>query len=158
MTLIKLTSNKEAGRQSTFVSGQCVSDSLHFVTQTLREVYPASTHHLYIICTMLDQRQWVFLMDLFRFVFFRRLFSGQVGPYDGFQRSFNQLIFPLRPGFFSFQYNIAYVVLLCFVIEMVWSKHVNWNILRTSPCMYYVLCATVFFGQIMHSHFYGTIN
>ena len=64
---------------------------------------------------------------------------------------FNQLIFSLSSRIFSFQFNIACVVLSCFVIEMVWYKYVHWNsYAHVYPCMYYILCVIVLFWQIIH--------
>ena len=36
------------------------------------------------------------------------------------------------------------------VIEIVWSKYVNWNIVPTYQFMYYILRQIVLFWQIIH--------
>ena len=70
---------------------------------------------------------------------------------------FSQTDFYLSSGLFFFQCNIAYVVglLFCSVIEMVWYKYVNWNILYT-----YIrfMCECIVLTNNAFIFFYGTIN
>ena len=86
------------------------------------------------------------------------LFSDEVGPYVGFQRSLiNWFSLWVRICFTSslILHMWSYSVV---AIKIVWSKYVNWNILHTYQCMYHVLFAIVLFWQIILSYFYGTIN
>ena len=71
---------------------------------------------------------------------------------------FYQLIFSLTSGLFSLQSIILYVVLCCFVIEMVWSKIRKLEYF-TYIAMYVLrfMCECIFW-QIIHSYFYETIN